>query len=69
MEPPKVKVDIGYTLNVGNYESLKINVGLEDCARIVNGEKESISSAFDRVFAIVEEQLRVKLDEAKQAFK
>lgn len=69
MEPPKIKVELGYTLNTGDYESLRIHVGLEDHARIVDGEKEKIDKAFERIYSIVEEQLKAKLNEAKTLFK
>ena len=56
----KVSVALGYTLNLGNFQSLRIDLGVEDSER----DGESISQAFDRVYAFVEQQLTDKVKEA-----
>jgi hypothetical protein len=56
----KVNVALGYTLNLGNFQSLRIDLGIEDSER----DEENISEAFDRVYAFVEEKLTEKVKEA-----
>ena len=62
MEPTKVQWSIGYTLNTGNFQSLRLDCQIEDFVR----EGESTKTASDRVYAFVEEQLIEKLKEAKE---
>ena len=57
----KVTVSLGYTMNVGNFQSLRIDIGVEDQVR----DGENIHEGFDRVYSFVEEQLSAKLKEAK----
>lgn len=57
----KVNVTLGYTMNVGNFQSLRIDIGIEDQLR----DGEHVQEGFDRVYAFVEEQLGKKLQEAK----
>lgn len=56
----KVSVALGYTLNLGNFQSLRIDLGVEDSER----DGENISEAFDRVYAFVEQKLTDKVKEA-----
>ena len=42
----KVKVSLGYTLNLGNFESLRIDVGVED--RVIGDE--NLDHAMDRTY-------------------
>lgn len=56
----KVTVALGYTLNVGNFQSLRIDLGIEDSRR----EGENIAEAFDRVYEFVENKLAEKVKEA-----
>jgi hypothetical protein len=56
----KVSVALGYTLNLGNFQSLRIDLGIEDSER----DGENISDAFDRVYAFVEQKLTDKVKEA-----
>jgi hypothetical protein len=56
----KVSVALGYTLNLGNFQSLRIDLGIEDSER----DGENISEAFDRVYAFVEQKLTDKVKEA-----
>ena len=57
----KVNVTLGYTMNVGNFQSLRVDVGVEDSVR----DGENVQEGFDRVYAFVEEQLATKIKEAK----
>lgn len=63
MENPqtKVTVSLGYTMNVGNFQSLRIDIGVEDQLR----DGEHVQDGFDRVYNFVESQLAAKLKEAK----
>lgn len=56
----KVTVALGYTLNVGNFQSLRIDLGIEDSRR----EGENIGEAFERVYEFVENKLAEKVKEA-----
>jgi len=57
----KVNVTLGYTMNVGNFQSLRIDIGVEDQVR----DGENVQEGFDRVYKFVEDQLGEKLREAK----
>jgi hypothetical protein len=57
----KVSVTLGYTLNLGNFQSLRLDLGIVDERR--NGE--SIDQAFERVYKFVEDKLTDKINEAK----
>jgi hypothetical protein len=60
-EQTRVKVALGYTLNLGNFQSLRIDLGIDEDRR----EGESASEAFDRVYGFVEQRLIEKINEAK----
>jgi hypothetical protein len=60
-EETKVKVGLGYTLNLGNFQSLRIDLEVQDNKR----DKETTSEAFERVYAFVEAKLTEKVSEAK----
>ena len=57
----KINVALGYTMNLGNFQSLRIDIGVEDTVR----DGEHVKEGFDRVYGFVEEQLVAKLNEAK----
>ena len=57
----KVSAVLGYTLNLGNFESLRVDLGVTDFVR----NDEDIKQAQDRVFKMVENQLIEKVNEAK----
>lgn len=56
----KVTVSLGYTLNLGNFQSLRIDLGIEDSKK----DGENINDAFSRVYAFVEDKLTEKVKEA-----
>ena len=60
-EETKVSVTLGYTLNLGNFQSLRLDLGVVDSRR--NGE--SPDQAFERVYKFVEDKLTEKINEAK----
>jgi len=49
----RVKVDLSFTRNLGNYESIKIGIGVEDDIR----HGETVDAATERVYAFVENKL------------
>jgi hypothetical protein len=57
----KVSVTLGYTLNLGNFQSLRLDLGIVDSKR--NGE--TTNDAFERVYKFVEDKLTEKINEAK----
>ena len=57
----KVNVTLGYTLNLGNFQSLRLDLGVTDSAK--NGE--TVDQAFERVYKFVEDKLTEKIQEAK----
>lgn len=60
-EPTKVNVTLGYTLNLGNFQSLRLDLGVVDSKR----DGETIDQAFERVYGFVEGKLTDKINEAK----
>ena len=60
-----VKVELHFTRNLGNFESVRIGVGIEDWVR----EGENTSSATDRVYKFVEEKLIEKVSEIESEIK
>lgn len=62
MDETKVKVSLGYTLNLGNFQSLRIDIGIEDSKR--DGEKTN--DAFERVYKYVEAKLAEKIAESQE---
>ena len=57
----KVSVTLGYTLNLGNFQSLRLDLGIVDSKR----DGENIDDAFGRVYKFVEDKLTEKIQEAK----
>lgn len=63
--PTKVKIDLSFTRNLGNYESIKIGIGVEDHVR----QGETVDSATERVYQFVEEKLIEKTREVEEELK
>lgn len=61
-EETKVTVGLGYTLNLGNFQSLRIDLSITDNRR----DGENINDAFERVYSFVENKLAEKVHEASQ---
>jgi hypothetical protein len=57
----KVSVTLGYTLNLGNFQSLRLDLGIIDSKR----DGENVDEAFSRVYKFVEDKLTEKIQEAK----
>ena len=60
-----VKVDLSFTRNLGNYESIRIGLGVEDHVR----DGETVDSATDRVYKFVENKLIEKTREVEEELK
>ena len=58
----RVKVDLSFTRNLGNYESIKIGIGVEDNVR----QGENVDSATERVYKFVEDKLIEKTREVEE---
>ncbi len=58
----KVTVGLGYTLNLGNFQSLRIDLSVSDNKR----EGENTEQAFERVYKFVEEKLTEKVRESQE---
>lgn len=61
----RVKVDLSFTRNLGNYESIKIGIGIEDDVR----QGETVDVATERVYAFVENKLISKTQEIEEELK
>jgi hypothetical protein len=59
-ESTRVKVGLGYTLNLGNFQSLRIDLEVSDSKR----DSENTNEAFERVYEFVENKLAEKVKEA-----
>jgi len=57
----KVSVTLGYTLNLGNFQSLRLDLGVTDSKR----DGENTDQAFERVYKFVEDKLTDKIKEAQ----
>lgn len=65
MSDTKVKVELSFTRNLGNYESIRINIGVEDSVR----QGENVDTATERVYAFVESKLVEKTKEVEDELK
>jgi hypothetical protein len=65
MTETRVKVDLSFTRNLGNYESIKIGIGVEDDIR----QGETVDSATERVYKFVEDKLIEKTQEIEEELK
>ena len=61
-ESTKVTVGLGYTLNLGNFQSLRIDLSVTDNKR----EGENTNEAFERVYSFVENKLAEKVRESQE---
>lgn len=63
--PTLVKIDLSFTRNLGNFESIKIGVGVEDSVR----DGETVGAATERVYKFVEDKLIEKTQEVEKELK
>jgi hypothetical protein len=57
-----VKVGLKFVRNLGNYESLHVDIGVEDSVR----QGETVDQATERVYAFVEKKLLEKVQAATE---
>jgi hypothetical protein len=65
MSNTSVRVALEFVRNLGNYESIRISIGVEDSVR----QGESVDQATERVYAFVEEKLIEKSNEVEAELK
>lgn len=61
----KVSVTLGYTLNLGNFQSLRVDLGVVDHTR----DGETTNDAMNRVYEFVESKVIEKVTEARESIK
>lgn len=54
-----VRVGLKFVKNLGNYESLHVDIGVEDFVR----QGETVNEATERVYKFVEDKLKEKVNE------
>lgn len=65
MASTSVRVELQFVRNLGNYESIRVSLGVEDFPR----HDESVSDATDRVYKFVENKLVEKMNEIEEELK
>lgn len=60
-----VKVELQYTRNLGNFENIKVSIGVEDFVRA----GENTNQATDRIYKFVEDKLVEKMHEIEADLK
>lgn len=61
-EQSKVSVTLGYTLNLGNFQSLRVDLGYTDNVK----NYETPEQAVERVYKFVESKVEEKVGEAQK---
>lgn len=61
-QPTRIEIKLGVTVNLGDFNSIKLEVGVED--RVRTGVDANTNAAIDRVYALVETQLQDKIEKA-----
>ena len=59
-----VRVSLGKTINIGNFESLRIDIAIED---EIPGKK-SYADGIDMVYRSVSEELEKKIEDVRKRF-
>ena len=62
MEKTRVRVGLKFVKNLGNYESVHVDVGIEDYVR----DAETVDDAVERVYKFVETKLAEKVREIEE---
>lgn len=65
MNQTKVKVELQFTRNLGNFESVRVALGIEDWVR----DGENTTTATDRVYKFVENELIQKVNQIESEIK
>ncbi len=64
----QVSVSMSGKVNIGNYESIGVDIGVTDEARVIKGNVETAEQAFNRVYSFVEAKLVEKLQAIHEEF-
>lgn len=64
-ESTHVRVELQFVRNLGNYESLRVSIGVEDYVR----DGETVDAATDRVYDFVETKVVEKVSEIEKELK
>lgn len=64
-ESTHVRVELQFVRNLGNYESLRVSIGVEDYVR----KGETVDAATDRVYDFVESKVVEKVSEIERELK
>ena len=65
MSNTSVRVSLEFVRNLGNYESIRISIGVEDALR----QGETVDQATERVYSFVENKLIEKSNEVEAELK
>lgn len=60
-----MRVELQFVRNLGNYESLRVSIGVEDFVR----QGETVDAATDRVYDFVESKVVEKVSEIEKELK
>lgn len=60
-----VRVELQFVRNLGNYESLRVSIGVEDYVR----QGETVDAATERVYDFVESKVVEKVSEIEKELK
>lgn len=63
-ETTRVKVSLRFVKNLGNYQSIHVDLGIEDFVRDID---QNTDAAIDRVYKLVEEKLVEKVNEIEES--
>lgn len=61
-EPARIKWTVGYTINTGNFQSLRLDFDISESQR----SDETVDEAVDRLYKYAEQKLSDKLTEARE---
>jgi hypothetical protein len=64
-ESTHVRVELQFLRNLGNYESVRVSIGVEDWVR----DGESVDAATERVYTFVESKVIDKVTEIEEELK
>lgn len=64
-ESTHVRVELQFVRNLGNYESVRVSIGVEDFVR----SGETVDAATDRVYEFVENKVIEKVSEIESELK
>jgi hypothetical protein len=65
MSNTRVVVNLGWTRNMGNFNSMRVDIGVEDDLR----QDEDLEQGFNRVYDYIEKKLLEKVDETEKEIK